>query len=798
MKRSVHRLLCAVLGCILLLGVLAGANTAVAETAASGKCGKDLVWTFDPATGVITIEGEGAMWDYDSAKLLPWAAYASNIKKVVIKSGVTSLGRNAFSGCAVEEVEFADTLEAIGQNAFRNCENLAAVDLTNTKVQTIAAGAFVGCEKLTTDAVKLPETVVSVSATAFEEKVEVKKELIKQNPVVAPAETTETADRDKHWTQVNGEFVFEYTELPDGTLICVAYENGEVYFRSTTTYGSDGRCHDEMIYTDGRVTIDDWMVDANDNLISGEQYYYDENKVLTKKRIYWNENNVRYERNYDSSNTLLSETERTTDENSVTTSTYTYYEQNGEVRTVKEVLWYDDDGWFHCKVYENDANGKSTREETSVRLDDGTYRRNTVETDENSTRTSESIGTSDYKLIRENYEIKFTDGSVQKGQKVGDGDGTITDKTTCERDGVTYIEWETTYEETSGKVLKRFTTTKNKNGEIVQQMDETGVWNQDGTFTTTNVTTAKDSGGIAYTSTWRTTMDSENKTLEYIEETKYEDGTSDKTERKQNADGSWTTSKEYVSTSGDVEISTKVVKDGVELSFISESRDKDGKKFAEETRSTVVNEDGTVTKISNKSDGNGKTASKRTEDASGNLVELSEITYDENGNGYEKIYDKDNNLIWEGTEGTRPAGSAQTLELPQGMPVAVEPEEEPTKEQPTGEKTTEEEPTEEEPTEEEPTEEQPTEEKPDEEQPSEEQPSEEQPTEQQPTEEEPAEEKPGEEQPTEEKPTEEQPTEEQPTEEKPTQEQPAEQPKGESEAAVLPAVGEKIAVVIAA
>ena len=85
----------------------------------------------------------------------------------MIKSGVTSLGRNAFSGCAVEEVEFADTLEAIGQNAFRNCENLAAVDLTNTKVQTIAAGAFVGCEKLTTDAVKLPKTVVSVSATAF-------------------------------------------------------------------------------------------------------------------------------------------------------------------------------------------------------------------------------------------------------------------------------------------------------------------------------------------------------------------------------------------------------------------------------------------------------------------------------------------------------------------------------------------------------------------------------------------------------------------------------------------------------
>ena len=182
--------------------------------------------------------------------------------------------------------------------------------------------------------------------------------------------------------------------------------------------------------------------------------------------------------------------------------------------------------------------------------------------------------------------------------------------------------------------------------------------------------------------------------------------------------------------------------------------------------------------------------------------ERIENTYDANGTLHTKVYDKDNNLKYDSDNAPASNNSAATMLLPEEdqKPVTAGA---PDKEKSTEEKLTEEEPTEEQPSEEKPSEEKPSEEKPDEEKPSEEQPSEEKPDEEKPTEEKPSEEEPDEEKPSEEKPTEEQPTEEKPSEEKPaeekpTQEQPAEQPKGESEAAVLPAVGEKIAVEIAA
>lgn len=71
MKRTLSKLLCMVLGCVLLLGVFAGATVAAAEEAASGKCGQDITWQFDAATGTLTIGGKGVMWDYDRADSVP-------------------------------------------------------------------------------------------------------------------------------------------------------------------------------------------------------------------------------------------------------------------------------------------------------------------------------------------------------------------------------------------------------------------------------------------------------------------------------------------------------------------------------------------------------------------------------------------------------------------------------------------------------------------------------------------------------------------------------------------------------
>ena len=438
MKRSVHRLLCAVLGCILLLGVLAGANTAMAEAAASGKCGKDLVWSFDPATGIITIEGEGAMWDYDSAKLLPWAAYASNIRKVVIKSGVTSLGKNAFSGCAVEKVEFADTLEAIGQNAFRNCENLAAVDLTNTKVQTIAAGAFVGCEKLTTDAVKLPETVVSVSASAFEEKVEVKAEEAKQPSVEPPAETTpeETA---KTWTEEEYGMRLECTVMPDGTVSVSCYKDGVLLYTSVRIYGDGGKVHEEYRYADGSTVVEDWVVDENGDGLYGTSMWYDEKGIFYQKVVFKTEDGVEYTSYYNADGSLSLESARVSNADGTYTEKSKSYSDDGST-TVSETLLDRNLNEVKTTYYLEDSQNNITVTGTRTRNEDGSYTEKETENfDDGATEVRERLLDSKMNEVKTTYHYTDNKNQVTKnGTITHNEDGTITEEMTqVDIDGTT-------------------------------------------------------------------------------------------------------------------------------------------------------------------------------------------------------------------------------------------------------------------------------------------------------------------------------------------------------------------------
>ena len=52
----------------------------------SGTTG-DCTWTFDESTGILTISGNGEMGGG-----MPWYDYDSQIKKVIIQDGVTSIG----------------------------------------------------------------------------------------------------------------------------------------------------------------------------------------------------------------------------------------------------------------------------------------------------------------------------------------------------------------------------------------------------------------------------------------------------------------------------------------------------------------------------------------------------------------------------------------------------------------------------------------------------------------------------------------------------------------------------------
>ena len=99
-------------------------------------------WSFDEATGTLTLDGSGAMKEYTSAAEAPWYSCRDSIAHLVVKSGVTSLSSYAFVGCQnLEDITLPDTLQTIGTMTFYGCDNLNNVTIP-ASVRTIGSYAF--------------------------------------------------------------------------------------------------------------------------------------------------------------------------------------------------------------------------------------------------------------------------------------------------------------------------------------------------------------------------------------------------------------------------------------------------------------------------------------------------------------------------------------------------------------------------------------------------------------------------------------------------------------------------------
>lgn len=151
----------------------------------SGTLNGGLSWNLTKA-GTLTISGSGAMPDYSSAVEQPWNDKSSQIRKVVIENGVTSIGSCAFWNCGVLDVEISSSVtmignsafrdssiismtipssvKTIGDSAFRGCGNLSSVTVSEG-VKTINQNAFYGCTSLTS--IFLPASIEEVGAAAF-------------------------------------------------------------------------------------------------------------------------------------------------------------------------------------------------------------------------------------------------------------------------------------------------------------------------------------------------------------------------------------------------------------------------------------------------------------------------------------------------------------------------------------------------------------------------------------------------------------------------------------------------------
>ena len=129
----------------------------------SGKCGANATWNFDVGTGVLTVSGSGQMSDYTSARGAPWYALKSQIKKIVISDSVESVGNNAFREYPnLTGVNLASTVTKIGTYSFATNVGLSEIDLA--KVKTIGDNAFLECSGITS--LNLPNAD-SIGQSAF-------------------------------------------------------------------------------------------------------------------------------------------------------------------------------------------------------------------------------------------------------------------------------------------------------------------------------------------------------------------------------------------------------------------------------------------------------------------------------------------------------------------------------------------------------------------------------------------------------------------------------------------------------
>ena len=165
MKHTRNRLLALALALTMALSTLATGTLAVqtaqpADTAVttmavktSGKCGKNVKWSYDKKTKTVTISGKGAMANYggDNVYAPPWSDL--DVRKAVVKKGVTTIGDKAFAHCEnLQSVTIPEGVTSLGIEIFFDSTKLGTITLPKSLKKVNRAtfyGAYVSGYKVT-------------------------------------------------------------------------------------------------------------------------------------------------------------------------------------------------------------------------------------------------------------------------------------------------------------------------------------------------------------------------------------------------------------------------------------------------------------------------------------------------------------------------------------------------------------------------------------------------------------------------------------------------------------------------
>ena len=184
-----------------------------------------LTWSYDAGTKTLSINGTGAIPDYDYFIVSPWRMYGNEIQTVTIGNGVTKIGKEAFGGLGVmQSITIPASVTEIGDAAFAGCEALQSITIP-ASVTTIGNRAFRSCEAL--QSITIPAGVTTIGFRCF---------------MVCPALTAINVDpANTHYESENGVLytkgktkLIRYPEGKPGTSFTVpdgvtTIQNGSFY-----------------------------------------------------------------------------------------------------------------------------------------------------------------------------------------------------------------------------------------------------------------------------------------------------------------------------------------------------------------------------------------------------------------------------------------------------------------------------------------------------------------------------------------------------------------------------------------
>ena len=229
----------------------------VNDEVASGSCGDAVTWSLS-RQGVLTISGEGAMADF-TRTTQPWKAYRNQIKTIVVKEGVTTIGKNAFYYSKyVTSITIPETVSKIAAYATLSCTKLAEVNYASSRVILDRILVVLGNDRLlnaeTINTVEPVDTELKLTAEPTKLIYEQGEELD-----LTGMELTLVNSMGKEISVKEGYIVYGYDKTSLTTQeITVIYKGLYTCFsvnvRATGDCGADGS---EVSYcvTDGKLTI---------------------------------------------------------------------------------------------------------------------------------------------------------------------------------------------------------------------------------------------------------------------------------------------------------------------------------------------------------------------------------------------------------------------------------------------------------------------------------------------------------------------------------------------------------------